>query len=327
MTETSGPLLELRGLTVDVAGPTGPIRLVDGFDLTIAKGERVALVGESGSGKSVTARAILRLDPSMALGGSVGFRGHELTTASEKQMRAIRGSQIGLVFQDPLRSLNPLKTIGAQVAEPLELRGVSRKQAWSRARETLESLGVVNVAERMRAYPFEFSGGMRQRVALAIALVAEPDLLIADEPTTALDTLVQKRVLTLIDQIAKDRGLAVLLITHDLGVVAGFADRVSVMYSGRNVEEAPVGEFYRQPRHPYSQGLLAAVPRIDRDVVELRAMPGAPVRPSARPSGCAFRERCPLATDRCADVRPALVSFPTSDHLVACDVVTMELAS
>jgi oligopeptide/dipeptide ABC transporter ATP-binding protein len=327
MTVDSEALLQVSGLTVDVRVESRPVRLVDGFDLTIHRGERVALVGESGSGKSVTARAIMRLDPEMTLGGSVAFQGRDLMSLTDKQMRGVRGSRIGLVFQDPLRSLNPLKTIGAQVAEPLRLRGVSQSEAWRRARETLDSLGVVNAAERMRAYPYEFSGGMRQRVALAIALVAEPDLLIADEPTTALDTLVQKRVLTLLDDIARDRGLAVLLITHDLGVVASFADRVSVMYSGRNVEEAPVREFYENPGHPYSQGLLAAVPRIDRDVIELRAMPGAPVRPGARPGGCAFRARCPLATERCAEMRPASRTHLTPGHTVACDVVTLEMAS
>ncbi|WP_336630482.1 MULTISPECIES: ABC transporter ATP-binding protein [unclassified Microbacterium] len=319
-------LLSIQRLTVDVPRGDGATRLVDRFDLDIAPGERVALVGESGSGKSVTARAIVGLNEGMRTGGSVTLEGEQLVGAPDRRMQRVRGRRIGFVFQDPLRSLNPVKTIGSQVAEPLRLAGATKQDAWRRARETLDDLGVVNAAERMRAYPFEFSGGMRQRVAIAIAMVADPRLLIADEPTTALDTIVQRRVLGLLDAIARDRGVAVLLITHDLGVVAGFADRVAVMYSGRKVEDAPVRDIYARPAHPYTQGLLAAVPRIDRPVRRLPAMPGSPVPPSRRGEGCAFAPRCALAEDRCREAVPPL-DLLSPRHEVACFVAADRVAA
>ncbi|MCX6497532.1 MAG: ABC transporter ATP-binding protein [Arthrobacter sp.] len=312
------PILEVRDLAIDTGTSRGPMRLVENVNLSIRPGERLALVGESGSGKSVTARAIMQLDPSMRLTGSVRFAGTELLGLPERSLRSYRGSRLSMVFQDPLRSLNPTMTIGEQVAEPLRIRGVSRREAWRRAQATLDQLGVANAGHRMRSYPFEFSGGMRQRVALAIALVAEPALLIADEPTTALDTRVQDRVLKLMDTIALERGLAVILITHDLGVVAGFADRVAVMYSGRLIEEAPVDDLYRAPKHPYTRGLLDAVPRLDTDARTLAAMPGTPVSPDARPPGCAFADRCPVRVDDCLSVRPVLLPMADAAHAVAC---------
>ena len=321
----STPLLELRGLTVGLAS-TPAVNIVDGVDLVIGRGERVALVGESGSGKSVTARAIMRLDPTMRLTGEVVFDGRDLVPLKTREMAKLRGSSIAMVFQDPLRSLNPVMTIGAQVAEPLIIRGMPKRDALARAREILDQLGVTNVADRMKAYPFEFSGGMRQRVALAIALAAEPRLLIADEPTTALDTRMQEKVLSLLDRIAAERELSVLLITHDLGVVAGFADRVAVMYAGRKIEDAPVDALYANPLHPYTRGLLEAVLRIDRDVVELAAMPGTPVRPDARPAGCAFAPRCAVKTAVCEIEVPALRVAASGTRSVACFVANVEAA-
>jgi oligopeptide/dipeptide ABC transporter ATP-binding protein len=298
------PLLCIEQLVVDAGPLDAPIRLLDGFGLSVAAGERVALVGESGSGKSVAARAVLRLDPALRLSGSVRLDGEQLLTVSEKEMRAVRGRRIGMVFQDPIGSLNPLMTIGAQVMEPMLAMGVAKRAARVRARQLLDDLGVANAAARMRAYPHEFSGGMRQRVVLAMALSCEPDLLIADEPTTALDVRVQEQVLQLLDRVSRDRGLAVLLITHDLGIVAGFAQRVAVMYSGRKVHEDLVDPIFAQPVHPYTHGLIQAVPRIDSPTARLTAIPGSPPQPAARPSGCAFHPRCPRCTSRCRDEVP-----------------------
>jgi oligopeptide/dipeptide ABC transporter ATP-binding protein len=305
------PLLCIEQLVVDAGSVDAPIRLLDGFDLSVAAGERVALVGESGSGKSVAARAVLRLDPALRLSGSVRLDGEQLLTVSEKEMRAVRGRRIGMVFQDPMGSLNPLMTIGAQVIEPMLAMGVAKRAARARARQLLDDLGVANAAARMRAYPHEFSGGMRQRVVLAMALSCEPDLLIADEPTTALDVRVQEQVLQLLDRVSRDRGLAVLLITHDLGIVAGFAQRVAVMYSGRKVHEDLVDPIFSQPVHPYTRGLLRAVPRIDTPTARLTAIPGSPPQPAARPSGCAFHPRCPRCTSRCRDDVPVSQPSPS----------------
>ncbi|MGN8025113.1 ABC transporter ATP-binding protein [Microbacterium sp. 22242] len=316
-TSASTPLLSVRNLTIDAGPKDDPIRLVDDFSLEMRPGDRVALVGESGSGKSVTARSIMRLDPDFRLSGSVEFQGRDLLTLSDRQMVGVRGRRIGMVFQDPMGALNPLMTIGEQVMEPLRIAGVSRAEASKRAKSVLEELGVVNADARMKAYPHEFSGGMRQRVVLAMALISDPSLIIADEPTTALDVRVQEQVLTLMDKVSKERGLAVLLITHDLGTVAGFTDRVAVMYSGRKVDEGTVDDLFAHPAHPYTQGLLQAVPRIDQTVRRLLTIPGAPPHPANRPSGCAFNPRCPLAFDLCTREVPELRPSPEGG-LVAC---------
>ncbi len=311
------PLLRIERLCIDAGTAEKPIRLVDDFSLEITKGQRVALVGESGSGKSVTARAIMRLDPSLHVTGSVRVRDEELLTLPEKAMRRVRGRTIGMVFQDPMSALNPLMTIGANVMEPLRAGGMGRRAAWSRAVELLGDLGVADASRRVGAYPHEFSGGMRQRVAMAIALSREPDILIADEPTTALDVRVQAQVLDLLDGVATARGLAVLLITHDLGIVAGFADRTAVMYGGRKVHEDAVDVVFEAPSHPYTRSLLDAVPRIDGPAGRLRAIPGAPPRPTNRPDGCAFHPRCPEAVDICRQSVPEL-SVTASRGAVAC---------
>ena len=313
----SAVLLRIAGLSIDAGPSERPVRLVDGFDLDIRAGERVALVGESGSGKSVTARAVLRLDPGLRATGSVRLGGQELLTLPDKAMRAVRGARVGMVFQDPMGALNPLMTIGAQVMEPLRAAGVGRAQARRRAAELLGELGVADAAARMRSYPHEFSGGMRQRVVLAKALIRDPELLIADEPTTALDVRVQEQVLSLLDRVASDRSLAVLLITHDLGIVAGFAQRVAVMYSGRKVHQDDVAAVFTNAEHPYTAGLLAAVPRLDRPQLRLVAIPGAPPAPAGRPAGCAFHPRCPEATDICRSQPPP--SLPRAGGgIVAC---------
>jgi len=310
-------LLSIRDLTIDAGTKDSTVRLVDRFSLDMSPGDRVALVGESGSGKSVTARSIMRLDPDFRLSGSIDFQGQDLLKLPEKQMVAVRGHKIGMVFQDPMGALNPLMTIGEQVMEPLRIAGVSRTEAERRAMAVLEELGVANAATRMKAYPHEFSGGMRQRVVLAMALISDPSLIIADEPTTALDVRVQEQVLTLMDKVSKERGLAVLLITHDLGTVAGFTDRVAVMYSGRKVDEASVDALFTHPAHPYTQGLLQAVPRIDQTVPRLLTIAGAPPHPANRPTGCAFNPRCSQAFDLCREKLPELRPSPEGG-VVAC---------
>ncbi|MFE7423494.1 ABC transporter ATP-binding protein [Rhodococcus sp. NPDC057529] len=308
------PLLQVTGLTID-AGHR--VRLVDDVDLTVTAGERVALVGESGSGKSVTARALMRLDDALTLSGSVRLGDTEILDCSERQLSSVRGHRIGMVFQDPMSALDPLQTIGAQVSEPLRQRGVAKKAALRRAAEVLSELGVARAGDRLGAYPHEFSGGMRQRVVLAMALVGEPEILIADEPTTALDVRVQQQLLALLDNITRERGLGLLLITHDLGVVAGIADRVAVMYSGRIVEDRPAAEVFADPAHPYTAGLLAAVPRLDHRPHRMTTIDGAPPSPGARPPGCAFHPRCPVALDHCARVLPSTRTHPAGGH-IAC---------
>ncbi|WP_394525496.1 ABC transporter ATP-binding protein [Paenarthrobacter nicotinovorans] len=313
--------LSVKDLCVDYSVGGEPRRIVDGFSLDLKPAERVALVGESGSGKSVTARSLMRLDRHALATGSIMLEGTELLALSEAQMRRVRGTSIGMVFQNPLSALDPLKTIGDQVTESLRIRGVSRRERDKRAISMLDELAVHDASRRLRAYPHEFSGGMRQRVVIAMALIGRPKVLIADEPTTALDVRVQEQVLKILDEVTAHHGTSVLLITHDLGIVAGFADRVAVMYSGRKVEEATTRQLFSSPAHPYTQGLLAAVPRIDRDVERLSAIPGAPPSPNNRPSGCAFRLRCPAAMEVCRTHVPVHSQLPESTQ-VACHLYT-----
>jgi ABC-type dipeptide/oligopeptide/nickel transport system ATPase component len=259
------PLLEISGLRVSYPGSDEPVEVVHGIDLVVPQGRKVALVGESGSGKSVTARSVLQLDPDAAISGSIRLGGQELVGAPPRTVRGIRGSGAGLVFQDPLTSLNPVVRIGWQIMQPLVIRGVSKREARERGIALLDRLGVVAAAARFDDYPHQFSGGMRQRVVIAIAIIAEPSLLIADEPTTALDVQVQAQVLELLHEVADERGMGVLLITHDLAIVAGFADDVVVMRHGEVVEAALVDELFAAPKHPYTRGLLGAIPRLDSD--------------------------------------------------------------
>ncbi|MCU1658025.1 MAG: transporter ATP-binding protein [Pseudonocardiales bacterium] len=259
-------LLEIRGLRVAYGNSRrDAVEVVHGIDLSIRPGERLAVVGESGSGKSVTARAVLGLDTDASLSGSIRLGEHELTTLSRRRMRDIRGARIGLIFQDPLAALNPVMRVGWQIMQPLIIRGTGKREARQRGIDLLGRLGVRDAGARFDDYPHQFSGGMRQRVVIAIAVIAQPELLIADEPTTALDVRVQAQVLQLLDELARERGMAVMLITHDLGIVAGFAERVVVMRNGRVVEHGDVDSIYAAPKAEYTRGLLGAVPRLDSD--------------------------------------------------------------
>jgi ABC-type dipeptide/oligopeptide/nickel transport system ATPase component len=259
-------LLEIRGLRVAYGNSRrDAVEVVHGIDLSIRPGERLAVVGESGSGKSVTARAVLGLDTDASLSGSIRLGEHELTTLSRRRMRDIRGARIGLIFQDPLAALNPVMRVGWQIMQPLIIRGTGKREARQRGIDLLGRLGVRDAGARFDDYPHQFSGGMRQRVVIAIAVIAQPELLIADEPTTALDVRVQAQVLRLLDELARERGMAVMLITHDLGIVAGFAERVVVMRNGRVVEHGDVDSIYAAPKAEYTRGLLGAVPRLDSD--------------------------------------------------------------
>jgi ABC-type dipeptide/oligopeptide/nickel transport system ATPase component len=271
MSAVSQPLLQVERLRVSIPPRNRMDRggddlvLVNGVSFAIAAGERVALVGESGSGKSMTARAIMRLDANVELGGSIRWDGRELVGAREAEMRRLRGDDISMIFQDPMTALNPVLTIGEQVAEPLVVRGVPKKEAWARAGDMLDRLRVPRAKERLNSYPGEFSGGMRQRVVMAAALIGQPRLLIADEPTTALDVRVQEQVLDLIVEQSGELGLAVLFITHDLSIVAGLAHQVIVMYRGEFVEKRDVDGLFASPQHPYTRGLIGSIARLDAD--------------------------------------------------------------
>jgi oligopeptide/dipeptide ABC transporter ATP-binding protein len=303
-------LLDVRDLRVAFPGTEAPVHPVDGVSFHVDRGETLALVGESGCGKSLTALALLQLvpRPGTVQGGSVQLGGLELTTLKGEALRAVRGRRIGMVFQDPLTSLNPVLTVGDQVAEGLVAHGMATKaEAAKRAVELLKEVGVADAAGRADAYPHQLSGGMRQRVGIAIALAAEPEVLIADEPTTALDVTVQAQILELIDRLRQERGMAVLLITHDLGVVAGRADRVAVMYAGQIVEEARTADLFSTPSHPYTRGLLASVPRITGTLKRLSPIPGTVPPPAQWPPACRFEPRCGERFARCAKEMPTLL--------------------
>jgi ABC-type dipeptide/oligopeptide/nickel transport system ATPase component len=317
-------VLEVTDLVVEVAGARRHdpgVRLVDGVSLRIDGGETVALVGESGAGKTMIALAVMQLLPPRVhiTGGSIRLDGTELVGASTEVVRAARGSRMAMVFQDPMSSLHPAYRVGDQVAEVLTAHDVlpDRRAARDRAVELLASVGIPDAPSRAREYPHQLSGGMRQRVMIAMAIADDPHLLIADEATTALDVTVQAQVLDVLSAAQRRTGAGMLVVTHDLGVVAGLADRVVVCYSGRIVEEGPVDTVLRAPRHPYTEGLLAAVPRLDPDAPAPVPIPGQPPDPAARPVGCAFRDRCPEADAECATTRPEL-TVGGSDHRVAC---------
>ncbi|SOD72599.1 peptide/nickel transport system ATP-binding protein/oligopeptide transport system ATP-binding protein [Jatrophihabitans sp. GAS493] len=318
------PVLALQNLAISARRPDGTsVRIVEQVDLNLFQGERVAMVGESGSGKSATARAILRLDPELSVSGQILLRGRDLTGLSDRAMTKVRGREVAMVFQNPMGALDPLMTIGAQVAEPLRLAGAGRVEARRQAQELLSELGVPDASRRMRAYPHEFSGGMRQRVVLAMALAGNPSVLLADEPTTALDVRAQEQVLTVIDQVAQERRLAVLLITHDLATVAGFADRVVVMYAGRVVHADPVDAIFAEPAHPYTRGLLRALPRIDQPAARLPGIEGSAPHPADRPTGCVFHPRCPQRMARCESEVPRFIPTPSGGS-VACHLFDPE---
>lgn len=314
-------LLEVSGLTVTFPTDTDPVPAVRGLDYHVEAGEVVALVGESGAGKSAGAMAVIGLLPEYAeVSGSVRLHGQELLGLNDRQMSQIRGAKIGTVFQDPMSALTPVHTVGDQIAEALRIhqRGLDRRAARSRAVELLELVGIAQPVRRARAFPHELSGGERQRVVIAIAIANDPDLLICDEPTTALDVTVQAQILDVLRTARDVTGAGVLIITHDLGVVAEFADRALVMYAGRAVETAPVADLYRRRRMPYTAGLLGSAPRLDATQgTRLVPIPGAPPAMAALPPGCPFAPRCPLAIDECRSAEPEL-EFVDTGHRVAC---------
>ncbi len=304
---TETPLLRVHDLTTTFKVRTGVVRAVDHVSFELRRGETLGIVGESGSGKSMTALSILRLvqPPGEVQGGPVSFNGrHDLLELSERQMRTIRGAEIGFIFQEPMTALNPVFTVGAQIAEALLVHDkLSRSQARAKALELLDAVRIPDPARRLRDYPHQLSGGMRQRVLIAIALACQPLLLIADEPTTALDVTIQAEILDLLQEMKERFHLALLLITHDLGVVAGHADRVAVMYAGRIVEEGPMRQIFHSPAHPYTRGLLASIPG-GAPGQRLQAIEGTVPNLASLPPGCAFEPRCPERFDRCPTAPP-----------------------
>jgi oligopeptide/dipeptide ABC transporter ATP-binding protein len=318
------PLLSVEHLRTWFHTRDGIARAVDGVSFDVHAGETVCVVGESGSGKSVTALSLLRLiDPPgrIEAGARIVFEGRDLVTASEEEVRRLRGNRIAMVFQEPMTALNPVFTVGDQVAEVARIHdGASRRAAWDRAVEMLSLVGIPAPSERARLYPHEMSGGMRQRVLIAMALMMNPALLIADEPTTALDVTIQAQILELLASVQQRFGTAIILITHDLGVVAEAADRVLVMYGGQVVERASVHDLFARPQHPYTQGLLRAMPRVGHGRDRLVTIPGTVPSPTAWPSGCRFRDRCALAFDRCEREAPELPSGDDMRHAARCHV-------
>lgn len=317
-------LLQVDRLAIRFATDRGWARAVEEVSLEVGAGETLALVGESGCGKSVTALSILGLlqQPPAEVAGSVAFEGRELVGMPTRRLRRIRGKEIGMVFQEPMTSLNPVLTVGRQISEVLRLHlGMGRREAAARVMELLDLVGIPEPARRARAYPFELSGGMRQRIMIAIALACNPRLLIADEPTTALDVTTQAQILNLLRDLKRRISSAIVLITHDLGVVAEMADRVVIMYAGRVVEEGAVCSVLNRPRHPYTQGLLAAVPRLGSSRAggqgRLFDIPGTVPDQMSRIEGCAFAPRCPIATDICRTARPPMVALARREG-VAC---------
>jgi len=313
------PVLEVRDLRTSIGQDQAIVHAVDGVTLSISAGETLGLVGESGSGKSMTAMSIMRLLPPRGsiTGGSVRLNGREITTLSERDMRRVRGEEVAVIFQDPLTSLNPTMTVGDQIVEAILLhKRMGRSQALQRAEEVLNLVRVPRPSERLGSYPHQLSGGLRQRVMIAIALSCSPRLLIADEPTTALDVTIQAQILDLIDDLRRRLNMAVLLITHDLGVVAGRADRVCVMYAGRLVEEATVDDLFSNTHHPYTEALLAAIPRpADNKSTPLYAIAGQPPDLTRTFDACVFADRCRYAQDDCRKLEPALTAGP---HRYAC---------
>jgi oligopeptide/dipeptide ABC transporter ATP-binding protein len=317
-------LLEVRNLSTHFATARGEVKAVDRVSFSLERGETLSLVGESGCGKSVTALSIMRLvaPPGHIAGGEILFEGRDLLKLSEPEMRSIRGNEIAMIFQDPMTSLNPVYTAGEQIAEAIRLhRGVSKREAWNQAIEGMRDVAIPAPEVRAQNYPHEMSGGMRQRVMIAMALACDPKLLIADEPTTALDVTIQAQILELLAELRERHNLGLLLITHDLGVVAETADRVAVMYAGQIVEEAPVRELFRSPRHPYTEGLLRAVPRLSEAgagrKARLETIEGVVPNPLELPPGCRFAPRCAYARKQCNEREIPLIETKTA-HTSRC---------
>ncbi len=321
------PILELKELETHFETRDGIVRAVDKVSYAVGAGETLGVVGESGCGKSVTSLSILRLiptPPGRIVGGQVWFEGEDLTQVSEDRIRQVRGNDISMIFQEPMTSLNPMMTVGRQIAEPLiRHRGLSKSEAAGRAKEMLQLVHIPDADRWLDGYPHEMSGGMRQRVMIAMALACDPKVLIADEPTTALDVTIQAQILLLIRELQEKLGTAVVMITHDLGVIAETADRVVVMYAGRKVEESGVEDLFANPRHPYTVGLMTAVPRLDKITSgmayneRLTEIPGVVPPLHELPAGCAFASRCSFATDRCRQEKPVFEE-KSPGHWAAC---------
>ncbi|MEU8433601.1 ABC transporter ATP-binding protein [Streptomyces sp. NPDC029216] len=314
-------LLEVRDLHVEFTTRDGVAKAVNGVNYSVAEGETLAVLGESGSGKSVTAQAvmgILDVPPGRIAGGQILFKGKDLLKMKEEERRRIRGADMAMIFQDALSSLNPVLSVGAQLGEMYEVhRGMSRKDARAKAVELMDRVKIPAARQRVGDYPHQFSGGMRQRIMIAMALALEPSLIIADEPTTALDVTVQAQVMDLLAELQRELNMGLILITHDLGVVADVADKIAVMYAGRIVEAAPVHAIYKAPAHPYTRGLLDSIPRLDQKGQELYAIKGLPPNLLAIPPGCAFNPRCPMARAVCrSEVPPLAEAGP--DRASAC---------
>ena len=317
------PILEVDDLQTVFYTDKETIRAVDGVTFDIHPGETVGIVGESGSGKSVTARSIMGLvkRPGKVVGGSIKFRGEELTDNTQKEWQRIRGDQIAMVFQDPLTSLNPVYTVGNQIKESLRLhQGLRGKAATQEAISLLEAVGIPDAPRRIKEYPHQFSGGMRQRAVIAVALACDPDVLICDEPTTALDVTIQAQILELLHDLQDERDLAIMFITHDMGVIAEIADRVNVMYAGEIIESAPVTDLFANPKHPYTQGLLGSIPSRNSSGERLSTIEGDVPTPNEPATYCRFADRCPEAFDECEAVHPVPVgvSDTDTDHTASC---------
>ena len=313
------PLLSVRNLSVEFPGRRGRLRALDGITFDIEAGEILGVVGESGAGKSLTGAAIIGLlePPGRVSGGEIWLDGERIDQLGADAMRRIRGKQIGAIFQDPLTTLNPLYPIGRQLAETMQTHlPLTDDEARKRAIRWLEDVGIPAAARRVDSYPHEFSGGMRQRVVIALALCAEPRLVIADEPTTALDVSIQAQIIALLRSLTRDHGTSVMLVTHDMGVIAETADRVAVMYAGRVVELGPVRSVIQRPSHPYTEGLMASIPSLEHRVGRLRQIDGAMPRLTSIPAGCAYHPRCPKVFDRCRLERPELMT--AQDTVAAC---------
>ncbi|HEV2564737.1 MAG TPA: ABC transporter ATP-binding protein [Microvirga sp.] len=313
------PVLSVRDLHVEFVTRRGILKAIDGISFDIAKGEVLGVVGESGAGKSVTGSAVIGLidPPGRIAGGEILLSGMRIDNLPPEEMRKVRGKRIGMIFQDPLTSLNPLYRVSEQLIETIRTHtNLSASAARKRAIDLLAEVGIPAPDRRIDSYPHEFSGGMRQRVVIALALCAEPELIIADEPTTALDVSVQAQIIALLKRLGRDHGTAIMLVTHDMGVIAETADRVAVMYAGRIAEIGPVREVVQNPLHPYAKGLMGAIPSLESDAERLVQIPGSMPRLSAIPPGCAFNPRCPYVFDRCRVERPEPVQH--SEHRVAC---------
>jgi peptide/nickel transport system ATP-binding protein len=315
----SAPLLEVQGLTVLLGGPTRRLEAVREASFSLDEGTTLGIVGESGCGKSITMLALMGLLPrDIEVTGSVRFRGEELLGKSQRELASLRGKRMAMIFQDPMTSLNPVMTVGEQIREAIAIHatGLSRAARQARALDLLKVVAIPFPERRLKQYPHELSGGMRQRVMIAIAMANDPELLIADEPTTALDVTVQAQIMELLQQLQRERKMGLVLISHDLGVVARVANEVAIMYAGRICERGPVGAVFDRPGHPYTRGLLASLPRIDHTVASLAAIPGSLPSLATRPAGCRFHPRCSFAQSICAESDPPLLSRGRAD--VAC---------